>query len=111
MTFGQILEFFERQIRIPRQILPLYMCFYKVFWEKIEFLKKFEFSFEGKKVSAASGIEPAPYGLTANNLPLCYAVADFLKYSHFTDSNFSSLPLYNPFHRELKKVGYCIAKW
>ena len=47
--FGQVEAFFGRQIRIPRQILPLYMCFYEVFWEKIEFAKKFEFSFEGKK--------------------------------------------------------------
>ena len=77
MMSGQVDAFFGRQIRIPRQILPLDMCFYEVFWEKIEFAKKFEFSFEGKKVSAASGFEPAPFGLTANDLPLCYAVSNF----------------------------------
>ena len=69
MMSGQVEAFFGRQIRIPRQILPLYMCFYEIFKEKIKFAKKFEFSFEGKKISTASGLEPAPYGLTVNLLP------------------------------------------
>ena len=31
MMSGQVKAFFGRQIRIPRQILPLYMSFYKIF--------------------------------------------------------------------------------
>ena len=73
-------NFFDAKFGFPVQFLILYMCFCKVFWEKIEFAKKFEFSFEGKKVSAESGIEHTPYGLTANDLPLCYAVANFLNH-------------------------------